>query len=488
MWRRRNGGAGEARSPEKTRRPTASSGTIPTCENPVTRPGIEPGLPRWEASVLAAQPPITVTGHRCLPVHSQPPPPPLPRGILPSKAFTEFGQWPRTASPLASHQGDPGSIPSRATQNPRMWESCRTMPLAGGFSRRSPTSPPFIPAQLHTHLDDHHQLSSSRYLDALITLFQQDGCLVHLHLNNVFPRRWIGRVSQDDQHLMLWPPRSPDLFYTSMRQPGHRGYPIAYNSHLDKMFAPTAFRVANERQPVEWPIVFKEIGQIRDVDYSAAANEITNCSHLFIRQWSLIMLPKDSANFAGLYLLKKKKVWCYLELWWCGGKANHFPPQLIVFCSRRIQAQDFRVPLASGFSRGSPVFSPLPNFPSLKTSAVERRSKLPLTLWYLSLHSRRIRKNAAVGWRGGTFYVGVPIHRSTRISRKDFRACYISVPYGRMAVFSCLLATRPFPARVQAAQKYLTRPATPINPTPNHGAGTISASKLLSTNFMTNCK
>ncbi|KAJ8880585.1 hypothetical protein PR048_017055 [Dryococelus australis] len=29
--------------PEKTRRPTASSGTIPTCENPVSRPGTEPG-------------------------------------------------------------------------------------------------------------------------------------------------------------------------------------------------------------------------------------------------------------------------------------------------------------------------------------------------------------------------------------------------------------------------------------------------------------
>ncbi|KAJ8876080.1 hypothetical protein PR048_023989 [Dryococelus australis] len=43
--------------PEKTRRPTASSGTIPTCENPATRPGIERGLPWWEASVLIAQPP-----------------------------------------------------------------------------------------------------------------------------------------------------------------------------------------------------------------------------------------------------------------------------------------------------------------------------------------------------------------------------------------------------------------------------------------------
>ncbi|KAJ8892042.1 hypothetical protein PR048_004609 [Dryococelus australis] len=36
---------------------------------------------------------------------------------------------------------DPGSIPGRATLDPRMWESCRTMPLVGGSSRESPVSP-----------------------------------------------------------------------------------------------------------------------------------------------------------------------------------------------------------------------------------------------------------------------------------------------------------------------------------------------------------
>ncbi|KAJ8866726.1 hypothetical protein PR048_032587 [Dryococelus australis] len=42
----------------KTRRPAASYGTIPTCENKgVTRPGIEPGSPWWEASRLTAWPP-----------------------------------------------------------------------------------------------------------------------------------------------------------------------------------------------------------------------------------------------------------------------------------------------------------------------------------------------------------------------------------------------------------------------------------------------
>ncbi|KAJ8883943.1 hypothetical protein PR048_015799 [Dryococelus australis] len=50
-------GRGKREIPEKTRRPTASSGTIPTCENPVTRTGIEPSLPWWEVSVPIAQQP-----------------------------------------------------------------------------------------------------------------------------------------------------------------------------------------------------------------------------------------------------------------------------------------------------------------------------------------------------------------------------------------------------------------------------------------------
>ncbi|KAJ8869719.1 hypothetical protein PR048_028714 [Dryococelus australis] len=48
--RTRDGGKREI--PEKTRQPTASSSTIPTCENPATWPGIEPGSPWRKASVL----------------------------------------------------------------------------------------------------------------------------------------------------------------------------------------------------------------------------------------------------------------------------------------------------------------------------------------------------------------------------------------------------------------------------------------------------
>ncbi|KAJ8896130.1 hypothetical protein PR048_001473 [Dryococelus australis] len=47
----------------------------------------------------------------------------------------------RLVSLLASHQGDPGSIPDRATPYFLTWESCQTMSLVGVFSRGSPVSP-----------------------------------------------------------------------------------------------------------------------------------------------------------------------------------------------------------------------------------------------------------------------------------------------------------------------------------------------------------
>ncbi|KAJ8879193.1 hypothetical protein PR048_019799 [Dryococelus australis] len=53
-------GRGKREIPEKTRRPKASSGTIPEA-----RPGIEPGSPWWEASKLTAQPPWPLLMTNC---------------------------------------------------------------------------------------------------------------------------------------------------------------------------------------------------------------------------------------------------------------------------------------------------------------------------------------------------------------------------------------------------------------------------------------
>ncbi|KAJ8898092.1 hypothetical protein PR048_003452 [Dryococelus australis] len=68
-----------------------------------------------------------------------------PRGGLHGDVITlrainfVLGPRGRAVSPLASHQGDPGSILGRITPYFRMWESCRTV---SGFSRGSPVSPP----------------------------------------------------------------------------------------------------------------------------------------------------------------------------------------------------------------------------------------------------------------------------------------------------------------------------------------------------------
>ncbi|KAJ8883437.1 hypothetical protein PR048_015280 [Dryococelus australis] len=55
-------GGGENGRSRENRRPAAWAGVIPTCENPgVTRPGIEPDSPWWEASILTSHPPRPLT-------------------------------------------------------------------------------------------------------------------------------------------------------------------------------------------------------------------------------------------------------------------------------------------------------------------------------------------------------------------------------------------------------------------------------------------
>ena len=48
-------------------------------------------------------------------------------------------------------------------------------------------------------------------------ILQQDGTPAHFlgsvrdFLNAELPGPWIGRASEDDSHILLWPPRSPNL-------------------------------------------------------------------------------------------------------------------------------------------------------------------------------------------------------------------------------------------------------------------------------------
>ena len=52
--------------------------------------------------------------------------------------------------------------------------------------------------------------------DSNDNIFQQDGSPAHYkdvrgYLNRNLPQRWIGRTGKEDDALMRWPPRSPDL-------------------------------------------------------------------------------------------------------------------------------------------------------------------------------------------------------------------------------------------------------------------------------------
>ncbi|KAJ8872982.1 hypothetical protein PR048_026598 [Dryococelus australis] len=65
MEQRRNKGEEETEDPEKSRRPSSSSATIPKCENlGMAQPGTKPGSPWWEASRLTAQPPLNSLNQR----------------------------------------------------------------------------------------------------------------------------------------------------------------------------------------------------------------------------------------------------------------------------------------------------------------------------------------------------------------------------------------------------------------------------------------
>ncbi|KAJ8897579.1 hypothetical protein PR048_002928 [Dryococelus australis] len=126
--------------PAKTRRTTASSGTIPTCENPVTRPGIEPGSLWWEASVLMAQSPWPL-----LPVSTETLPlyncakPPTSRGCSPPRTRLRTN---KKRAPGAvectlnlNHRGVVGSRPGPSAADSQF--ACRTGNLSASRSNVS---------------------------------------------------------------------------------------------------------------------------------------------------------------------------------------------------------------------------------------------------------------------------------------------------------------------------------------------------------------
>ncbi|KAJ8890618.1 hypothetical protein PR048_010127 [Dryococelus australis] len=175
MWVVKGGGN---EIPEKTRRTASSSSTMPTCENPVTRPGIEPRSPWWKANVLIAQPPWP---HQSLMRH----------GLVKicewwrdgdieyvvevsdtsymyqvtalTKSYgAAVAHWLGRSPPTTAirTRSPAGSLPDS-----RMWESCWTMAACRRALSGHPRFPhPCIPAPFHPRVSFHVTFGDDGYL------------------------------------------------------------------------------------------------------------------------------------------------------------------------------------------------------------------------------------------------------------------------------------------------------------------------------------
>ncbi|KAJ8882676.1 hypothetical protein PR048_014488 [Dryococelus australis] len=139
-------GGGNGRSPRKPADQRHRSGTILICENPsVTRPGLNP---------------VRLGGMNCGEQHREVRLGRLHTQLPVAPNAVEFIPYTQAFSPLASHQGEPGSIPCRVTPG---FSQVRIVPddAAGWqiFSGISRFPHPFITALLHSYLNHPHGLS-----------------------------------------------------------------------------------------------------------------------------------------------------------------------------------------------------------------------------------------------------------------------------------------------------------------------------------------
>ncbi|KAJ8878679.1 hypothetical protein PR048_019264 [Dryococelus australis] len=158
-------GQGNRSTPRKT--PGKRPPRFPHAKIKLTRPGLE--LDGYETPILLRGIGLAVTHYPELDLRTYPR---LSEGrkkaqkVLGNTCITIHLGWGRggaEARALASHISEPGYIPGGVT--PRFfvrWGSCRTIPLVGGFSRRSPVSRALefrlysILTLLHPHLLSRH--------------------------------------------------------------------------------------------------------------------------------------------------------------------------------------------------------------------------------------------------------------------------------------------------------------------------------------------
>ncbi|KAJ8883501.1 hypothetical protein PR048_015345 [Dryococelus australis] len=126
----RNEGAGKREIPEKTYPPAASSGTIPTCNDP----GVNPVR-------VGVRPPFILSSQMRVQSHAQ-----VPTLCLYSRAQNSARRTTLLSKLSTGQIGNEGYSGSKAMAwyDARCYTSCQTMPLVGGFSRGSPVRPALL--------------------------------------------------------------------------------------------------------------------------------------------------------------------------------------------------------------------------------------------------------------------------------------------------------------------------------------------------------
>jgi len=111
-------------------------------------------------------------------------------------------------------------------------------------------------------------------------IFQQDGSLTHYkdvrgYLNRNLPQRWIGRTGKEDDALMRWPPRSPDLtpcdfFFWGFVKDTVFVPPLPANLQIFTTVSPLLWLVDRDILTRVW----------NEMDYRIDAYRITKCGHI----------------------------------------------------------------------------------------------------------------------------------------------------------------------------------------------------------------
>jgi hypothetical protein len=136
------------------------------------------------------------------------------------------------------------------------------------------------------------------YQDSYDSILQQDGAPPHFHRevhevsNRVFPHWWIGRHGPNENPLLWWPPRSPDLTSCDF-------FLWGYVNHT--FYVPPLPRNLQELQNGIVAVLGEVTTDIlqrvwQEIDYQMAVCRVTRCAHIEV--WNLGIFSKKRNSVA----------------------------------------------------------------------------------------------------------------------------------------------------------------------------------------------